>query len=81
MFCLPILKHEKHREAVAAAAVSGDPRFFLGTDSAPHAVGDKVNYPPCSPPIPLRKEVVDRPPFVLLLTDASSRLCECYSPA
>ena len=42
MFCLPILKHEKHRQAIHAAAISGDPRFFLGTDSAPHARGDKV---------------------------------------
>lgn len=41
-FCLPILKREEHRQAVLTAAVSGNPRFFLGTDSAPHAVGDKV---------------------------------------
>jgi dihydroorotase len=32
-FCLPILKREEHRAAVAAAAASGNPRFFLGTDS------------------------------------------------
>lgn len=36
-FCLPILKRERHRAAVAAAATSGSPKFFLGTDSAPHA--------------------------------------------
>eukprot|EP00884_Botryococcus_braunii_P001113 jgi/Botrbrau1/11001/Bobra.0234s0024.1 len=35
-FCLPILKREEHRAAVLAAAVSGSPKFFLGTDSAPH---------------------------------------------
>ncbi|EFN53128.1 hypothetical protein CHLNCDRAFT_137490 [Chlorella variabilis] len=35
-FCLPILKREEHRAAVAAAATSGSPKFFLGTDSAPH---------------------------------------------
>ncbi|KXZ51580.1 hypothetical protein GPECTOR_12g543 [Gonium pectorale] len=35
-YCLPILKREKHREAVMAAATSGSPKFFLGTDSAPH---------------------------------------------
>ena len=35
-FCLPILKREEHRAVVAAAATSGSPRFFLGTDSAPH---------------------------------------------
>ncbi len=41
-FCLPILKREVHREAVLAAATSGHPRFFLGTDSAPHARSLKV---------------------------------------
>ena len=35
------MKRERHRLAVRAAAVSGDPRFFLGTDSAPHQVGRK----------------------------------------
>ena len=35
-FCLPVVKREKHRLAVRAAAVSGSPKFFLGTDSAPH---------------------------------------------
>lgn len=35
-YCLPIAKRERHRLALRAAAVSGDPRFFLGTDSAPH---------------------------------------------
>ncbi|KAI8463663.1 MAG: dihydroorotase, homodimeric type [Monoraphidium minutum] len=36
-YCLPVLKRERHREAVAAAAASGSAKFFLGTDSAPHA--------------------------------------------
>jgi dihydroorotase len=36
-YCLPVLKTEHDREALIAAATSGDPRFFLGTDSAPHA--------------------------------------------
>jgi dihydroorotase len=36
-YCLPILKRETHRQALIAAATSGNPRFFLGTDSAPHA--------------------------------------------
>lgn len=40
-YCLPVLKRETHRQALVAAATSGDPRFFLGTDSAPHAKGDK----------------------------------------
>ena len=36
-YCLPILKREEHREALVEAAISGNPKFFLGTDSAPHA--------------------------------------------
>jgi dihydroorotase len=35
-YCLPVLKRETHRQALVAAATSGHPRFFLGTDSAPH---------------------------------------------
>ncbi len=40
-YCLPVLKRETHRLALVAAATSGNPRFFLGTDSAPHARGQK----------------------------------------
>lgn len=40
-YCLPVAKREHHRLAVRAAAVSGSPKFFLGTDSAPHAVHTK----------------------------------------
>jgi len=36
-YCLPVLKREVHREALGKAAISGNPKFFLGTDSAPHA--------------------------------------------
>lgn len=36
-YCLPVLKREKHRQALLRAATSGNPKFFLGTDSAPHA--------------------------------------------
>lgn len=36
-YCLPVLKREEHRKALVAAATGADPRFFLGTDSAPHA--------------------------------------------
>lgn len=36
-YCLPVLKKERHRQALVAAATSGSPKFFLGTDSAPHA--------------------------------------------
>jgi dihydroorotase len=40
-YCLPVLKREEHRRALVEAATSGDPRFFLGTDSAPHPRRDK----------------------------------------
>jgi dihydroorotase len=36
-YCLPVLKREEHRQALIKAATSGSPKFFLGTDSAPHA--------------------------------------------
>ena len=40
-YCLPVFKREEHRVALLEAATSGSPRFFLGTDSAPHAKGAK----------------------------------------
>ncbi|HLL11333.1 MAG TPA: dihydroorotase [Rubrivivax sp.] len=40
-YCLPVLKKEVHRQALLRAATSGNPRFFLGTDSAPHAAALK----------------------------------------
>lgn len=40
-YCLPILKREKHRKALIKAATSGNPKFFLGTDSAPHTRNTK----------------------------------------
>ena len=40
-YCLPVLKREMHREALVEAAISGNPKFFLGTDSAPHARSTK----------------------------------------
>jgi dihydroorotase len=40
-YCLPVLKREPHRRALVKAATSGSPKFFLGTDSAPHARGSK----------------------------------------
>jgi len=40
-YCLPVLKREEHREALVEAATSGNPKFFLGTDSAPHARDSK----------------------------------------
>ncbi len=41
-YCLPVAKRERHRAALVAAAISGDARFFLGTDSAPHADDAKL---------------------------------------
>ena len=40
-YCLPVLKREEHRQALVTAATSGNPKFFLGTDSAPHARNTK----------------------------------------
>jgi dihydroorotase len=40
-YCLPVLKREEHREALVEAATSGNPKFFLGTDSAPHPRSEK----------------------------------------
>ena len=40
-YCLPVLKRQEHRAALLAAATGGDPKFFLGTDSAPHTRGTK----------------------------------------
>jgi dihydroorotase len=40
-YCLPVLKRESHRRALVKAATSGNPRFFLGTDTAPHSRGAK----------------------------------------
>lgn len=47
-YCLPVLKHEDDREALVRVAVSGDPRFFLGTDSAPHARATKESACGCA---------------------------------
>ena len=47
-YCLPILKREHHRKALLEAAVSGNPKFFLGTDTAPHLTRDKENSCGCA---------------------------------
>jgi dihydroorotase len=47
-YCLPILKRERDRQALLAAATSGNPRFFLGTDSAPHERAAKENACGCA---------------------------------
>ncbi|MBB96275.1 MAG: dihydroorotase [Rhodobacteraceae bacterium] len=47
-YCLPVAKRELHRKALVAAAVSGDARFFMGTDSAPHLDGAKESACGCA---------------------------------
>ena len=47
-YCLPILKRETHRQALVDAAISGGPKFFLGTDSAPHAQSAKESACGCA---------------------------------
>lgn len=47
-YCLPVLKRELHRQALVDAATSGSPRFFLGTDSAPHAAHLKEHASGCA---------------------------------
>ena len=47
-YCLPVLKREEHRRALVAAATSGHPRFFLGTDSAPHPAHLKEHATGCA---------------------------------
>jgi len=47
-YCLPVLKREIHRQALIEAATSGNPRFFLGTDSAPHPVPLKESACGCA---------------------------------
>jgi dihydroorotase len=48
LFCLPILKRDTHQQALVNAATSGNTKFFLGTDSAPHAQGAKESACGCA---------------------------------
>jgi dihydroorotase len=48
LYCLPIAKREKHRQALRRAATSGSPAFFLGTDTAPHAIPTKETACGCA---------------------------------
>ena len=65
LFCLPILKRRQHKEALRRAAISGNPKFFIGTDSAPHTVETKESSCGCAgcysahAAIPLYAEVFD----------------------
>ncbi|HEX8873902.1 MAG TPA: dihydroorotase [Nitrosospira sp.] len=47
-YCLPVLKRETHRQKLMEAAISGNPKFFLGTDSAPHSRSTKENACGCA---------------------------------
>jgi dihydroorotase len=47
-YCLPVLKRERHRQALVDAAISGDTKFFLGTDSAPHSQISKESSCGCA---------------------------------
>ena len=47
-YCLPILKRNRHQQALIEAATSGNPKFFLGTDSAPHSTGAKETACGCA---------------------------------
>lgn len=47
-YCLPVLKRERHRQALLQAATSGNPKFFLGTDSAPHSRASKEHACGCA---------------------------------
>jgi dihydroorotase len=48
MYCLPIAKRERHRLALRRAATSGNLAFFLGSDTAPHSIGDKESDCGCA---------------------------------
>ena len=48
LFCLPVLKRDQHQLALRRAVTSGHPRFFLGTDSAPHIRGEKESSCGCA---------------------------------
>ncbi|HNH10089.1 MAG TPA: dihydroorotase, partial [Leptospiraceae bacterium] len=47
-YCLPVLKREEHRQRLVRAAISGNAKFFAGTDSAPHAKHTKENACGCA---------------------------------
>ena len=47
-YCLPVAKREEHRQALIAAATSGNEKFFLGTDTAPHPIGEKESACGCA---------------------------------
>lgn len=79
LYCLPILKAEKHRLALLRAATSGSPKFFLGTDSAPHPTFAKESSCGCAgvfsahASLELYAEAFDREGKLELLDDFCSK--------
>lgn len=75
LYCLPILKSESHRQALVSAALSGSPKYFFGTDSAPHSIATKECADGCagvfSSPVavPLLVEFFERHSSLHLLED------------
>ncbi|MCA9325790.1 dihydroorotase, partial [Candidatus Saccharibacteria bacterium] len=85
-YCLPVAKRRSHREALLAAAVSGNPQFFLGTDSAPHADEAKESACGCAGiftatnTMPILAQVFEQEEKLDLLEDYTSRFgAEFYS--
>jgi len=78
-YCLPVLKRERHRLALVEAATSGNPKFFLGSDSAPHPIGDKESACGCAgiysahAAIELYAEVFEQAGALARLEDFASR--------
>ncbi len=78
-YCLPVAKRERHRLALVEAAISGDPRFFLGTDSAPHADDAKESACGCAGcftatnTLPILAEVFERAAALPRLDDYTGR--------
>lgn len=78
-WCLPVLKRERHRQALLGAVAAGHPRFFLGTDSAPHARGAKESACGCAGmytaphALPLYAEAFEEAGALAHLADFASR--------
>ena len=79
-YCLPILKREIHQKAILQAAISGNSKFFLGTDSAPHTTSEKESSCGCAgvysarTAIELYAEIFDKNDALDKLSDFSSKL-------
>ena len=73
-FCLPVAKREAHRLALRRAATSGNPKFFLGTDSAPHLISDKESACGCAASLaPLSPLKATPPPSKKMAPSIGSR--------